>query len=111
MHKPNQPPHNPSPPNRREGLNIPVRSLLAFFAWFLLIFVVLLLLWFPLGKAYGGLFRTAGNALVGLGSQGRVWFECPEGPTDHHDVQVVVGNPKEHTKRSTKISSRRHGYP
>lgn len=106
----NQPPHDPSSPNGGEGFNITLRSFLAFIAWFLLIFVVLLLLWRPLGSGYGRLFRAAGTGLVPAESRSRIWFESPEGPTNRHDVQVVVGNPKEHTKRSTKISSRRHGY-
>jgi hypothetical protein len=89
---------------------MPIKSLLGFFARFLLIFVVLLLLWSPFGNAYGRIFRAAGNGLVSAESRSRVWFEQPEKPDDHHDVQVVVGNPKKHAKRSTPISSYRHGY-
>jgi len=110
MPHPKKPPHDPSPPSRGEGLNIPVKSLVAFFACFLLIFVVLLRLWSPFGTGYGRIFRAAGNGLVSAESRSRVWFEQPEKTDDHHDVQVVVGNPKKHAKRSTPISSYRHGY-
>jgi len=92
------------------GFTFRSQSLIAFFAWFLLIFVAFLLLWTPLGKEYGGILRMAGNGLVGTDSRNLVWFECPAKPTDHHDIYVVVGNPKDRTKRSTPISSYRHGY-
>jgi len=91
-------------------LNLPIKSLLGFFARFLLIFVVLLLLWSPFGNAYGRLFRTTGNILVGQGSQGRVWFERPETHDENHDVQIVVIDPNARLKRTTQLSCRRHGY-
>jgi len=89
---------------------MPFKSLLAFSAWFLLIFVVLLLLWSPFGNAYGRLFRTTGNILVGQGAPGRICFERAETHDEKHDVQIVVIDPNARLKRTTQLSSRRHGY-
>jgi hypothetical protein len=100
----------PSPPKGREGLAIPVRSLLGFLIRSLLIFVALLALWGPASHAYGRLFRTTGNILVGQGSEGRVCFERAETHDESHDAQIVVIDPNARLKRTTQISSRRHGY-
>lgn len=110
MHNPNQPKHDHSPPERVASLTLPFKSLIAFFVRFLLIFIAFLVLWFPFADGYGWLFRTSGNILVGQGSQGRVWFERPDSADAHHDVQLIVVEPKERVKRTTEISSRRHGY-
>ena len=121
MSDPKKRPHDPSPLNGKcvrtpntygggEGFAVPFKSLLAFSAWFLLIFVVLLLLWSPFGDAYGRLFRATGNILVGQGAPGRICFERAETPDEKHDVQIVVIDPNARLKRTTQLSSRRHGY-
>lgn len=79
-------------------------------ALFLAVFVTLMLCWPIVGGAYGGLFRSAGNAVVGLGSHGRVWFAKPEGSAGEHDTQLVIVDPSTRTQRQTDLSSRRHGY-
>lgn len=110
MHNPNQPRQDLSPPRAGANFTLPVKSLLVFLALFLLFFIILLALWSPLANAYGWLFRTTGNVLVGEDSRSRVWFERPEDADDRHDTQIAVVEPKERVKRATKISSRRHGY-
>jgi hypothetical protein len=101
---------DPSPPKAREGLAIPVRSLLWFLIRSLLIFVGLLALWGLTGHGYARLFRTVGNVLVGQGSQGRVSFDQPDNADEHHDTQIVVIDPNARLKRTTQLSSGRHGY-
>ncbi len=103
-------PHDPSHQNGARTFALSVNSLLAFFARFLLIFLVFLALWGLASHGYGRLFRTTGNVLVGLGSQGRVWFERPDDADEHHDTEVVVIDPHARLKRTTQLSSRRHGY-
>ncbi len=117
MPKPKQSQHDPqtqaAPPKGGAGLDRPrisVKALITFFFLFLLIFAGLLLLWSPLAVGYGWCFRIAGNGLVGGGSPNPVWFERAEKLTELHDVQVVVVDPRDHTKRSTPLSSYRHGY-
>ncbi len=75
------------------GSRVPFKSLVAFFARFLLIFVVLLLVWSPFANEYGWFFRTTGNILVGQGSYGRVWFERPDHADERHDTQLTIIEP------------------
>ncbi len=110
MHNPNQPRQDLSPPNAEASFALPVRSLLAFVALFLLFFSILMALWSPFANGYGWLFRTTGNVLIGENARGRVWFEQPDDADGRHDTQLAVVDPKEKVKRATKMSSRRHGY-
>jgi hypothetical protein len=91
-------------------LAIPVRTLLGFLVRSLSIFVTLLALCGLASDGYGRLFRVAGTVLVGAGPQGLVSIERPETPDKNHDVQIVVIDPDARLKRTTQISSRRHGY-
>lgn len=107
LHKP---PHDSVTLHRSKSFTLPRKALLGFFVRFLLIFVVFLVLWSPLARGYGWFFRTLGNVLAGQSSQGRVWFERPDRADERHDVRIIVIEPKERVRRTTEISSRRHGY-
>lgn len=86
------------------------KTLCGFFARCMFIFVVLMLLWPAVGASYAGMFQSAGNALVGFGSHGRVSFSAPTDVERHRDTEVVILDREAGRRRSGTVSSRRHGF-
>lgn len=86
------------------------KTLSGFFARCMFIFVVLMLLWPAVGASYAAMFQSAGNALVGFGSHGRVSFSAPNDVERHRDTEVVILDREAGRRRSGTVSSRRHGF-
>ncbi len=97
----------PSPPT---GIaTVPPRALALSFLLFVLLFAALLVVETLIGTSYSRLFRAMGNAMVGLGSHGTVWFAQPE-VGGEHDTELVVVDPANRVQRRTQLSSHRHAY-
>jgi len=81
-----------------------------FFVQSMIVYSLLLAMWPILGGTYANLFRTTGNCLVGLGSNGRVWFSPSAKGDENHDTQLVLVDPQTGAGRRVSLSSRGHGY-